>query len=240
MKKLFILVLSLLLLCSCNSEPEEIERELNGDVTRGTFEGGFCYDVWSGKRTDFKGEHLIGSTDVKEAIYHNKAFGITVDIGENAHFHNDESTESYWNTYSHGNFDPNGTEFYDLCSSGGDGFGSMDIRYENMPKFRGKVLSEKEYAEIALDEFEKYLEEEPHQHYDKIIYYTVLEKEIDTVKIDGEKLYCLKYQVSLTGLEGKYYIGIVLRRVEDWMTNIFVTYYYTPGMEYAAKCIEFD
>ncbi|MBQ7874387.1 MAG: hypothetical protein IJ306_04400 [Oscillospiraceae bacterium] len=240
MKKLIALILALIMLCGCSAEPQEVERELGGEVTRGTFEGGFYYDFMDDKVIGFEGEHPIGSTDVKKAIYRNRAFGITVDLGEDARFHDDESTESYWNTFSDGKFDPSGAEFYDLCSSGGEGFGSIDIRYENMPKFRGKVLSEKEYAEAALDEFEKYLEEEELLHYDRIIHYVVQEKEIDTVKIDGEVLYCLKYKVSLTELEGNYYIGIVLRRTGDWMTNIFVNYYYNPGMEYAAKCITFD
>lgn len=240
MKRTFALFFALLMLCSCGSEPKEIERELKGEVARGIFEGGFYYDFLNDERIDFEGEHPIGSTSVKKAIYRNNAFGITVDLGENARFFDDESTESYWNTFSDGKFDPNGPEFYDLCAAGGKGFGSIDIRYENMPEFRGKVLSEKEYAETALDEFEKYFEEEDILHYDQIINYTVLKKEIDTVKIDGEKLYCLKYQLSFTGLEGKQYIGIILRRTEDWMTTIFINYLYSPGIEYAAKCIDFS
>ena len=68
----------------------------------------------------------------------------------------------------------------------------------------------------------------------------VLDKEIDTVKIDGENLYCLKYHVAVTELDIKYYFGIVIRKTGDWMTNIIVSYSYSPGMEYAAKCIEFD
>ena len=38
MKKLFALILALLMLCSCNSEPEEIDRELNGEPARGVIE----------------------------------------------------------------------------------------------------------------------------------------------------------------------------------------------------------
>ena len=72
-------MIALLMLCSCNSEPEEIERELNGEVTRGTFEGGFYYDFENEKRIDFEGEHPIGSAYVKEAVYHNSFFEICND-----------------------------------------------------------------------------------------------------------------------------------------------------------------
>ena len=37
-----------------------------------------------------------------------------------------------------------------------------------------------------------------------------------------------------------FFYGIALRRTGDWMTNIIVLYQFNPGMEYAAKCIEFD
>ena len=240
MKRLVALIIALLMLCSCNSEPEEIERELNGEVTRGTFEGGFYYDFENEKRIDFEGEHPIGSAYVKEAVYHNKAFGITIDMGEDATFHEDRTTESYFNPFSEGKFDQSGAEFYDLCAAGSDGFGSIDIRYENMPKFRGKVLSEKEYAEAALDEFAEIFTSKESLHYDQVVHYKVLEKEIDTIKIDDEKLYCLKYKMIIEEIGFDFYYGIALRRTGDWMTNIIVLYQFTPGMEYAAKCIEFD
>ena len=49
-----------------------------------------------------------------------------------------------------------------------------------------------------------------------------------------------KYKMIIEEIGFDFYYGIALRRTGDWMTNIIVLYQFTPGMEYAAKCIEFD
>ena len=248
MKKLFALILVLLMLCSCNSEPEEIKRELNGEPARGVIESGMIweYDNESGKRTDREilpeEEVAIGKERVYDAVYYNESFGMRIGLNASLSFEND--THSWFQEqallFANGSTDPSNAEFYDLYSWGGEGFGTIGIRYENMAKFRGKILSEKDYSKAVLDEFANRLEAEKFKHYEDYISLILLDKEIDTVKIDGENLYCLKYHVAVTELDIKYYFGIVIRKTGDWMTNIIVSYSYSPGMEYAAKCIEFD
>lgn len=247
MKKLLALILALLMLCACSAEPEEIERELGGEPERGIIESGILQD-YVGDDHEYTETEIfpedkipVGEKKAYDAVYYNKAFGIR--IGENSpvKIPVDIIGDEYCELFANGSRDPKSAEFYDVTTWGGsNGHSEIDIRYENMPEFRGKALSEKEYAETALDEFAKRIEDAKFQHYDDFLSLTVLEKEIDTVKIDGENLYCLKYHVALEELNLKLYFGIALRRTDNWMTNIIVTYNYSPGMEYAAKCITFD
>ena len=44
MKKLLVLILDLLMLCGCSSEPEEIERKLGCEPERGIIESGIAYN----------------------------------------------------------------------------------------------------------------------------------------------------------------------------------------------------
>ena len=247
MKKLFALILTLLMLCGCSSEPEEIERKLGCEPERGIIESGIAYnregeDYEYIETEIFPEEDLqVGETQAYDAVYYNKAFGIRIGENNPVRITADIIGDEYCKLFANGSRDPKSAEFYDVSTWGGsNGHSGIDIRYENMPEFRGKVLSEKEYAEIALEEFAEKIETAKFQHYDGFIGWKILDKEIDTVGIDGENLYCLKYHVSFTELNAKIYIGIALRRTDDWMTNIIVTYNFSPGMEYAAKCITFD
>ena len=239
MKKLLAFALSLLMIFSfvaCVAEPQETERALNGEPARGVFIGGKRFDYDKREWIAFEGENPIGSAVVDDAVYYNKAFGIRVEK-EGSTFYTDIFFAERENPDAKEKIDPADAEFYDLYCSAGDA-GTFVIRYENMPKYRGKILSEKEYAESYLDEYAENMVKS-HTALGEDI--TVLEKEISTVKVDGETLWCLKYHISLDNYDSlKCYKSVILRKTGEWMTAIEVLHAYPAVLEDTAKCLFFE
>lgn len=239
MKRLLAFVLLLLMFfsfSSCKTEPQETDRTLNGLPARGVFIGGKRFDYDEREWVTFEGENPIGSAMVDDAVYYNKAFGIRVE-SEGSTFYTDERLVNGENPPAKVKFDPAGSEFYDLYCSAGDA-GTFVIRYENMPEYREKALSEKEYAAIYLDEYAENMVKSYAAINEKI---TVLEKEIGTVKVDGENLWCLKYHISLDNYDRlKCYKSVILRRTGDWMTTIEVLHSYPAELKNTAKCLSFE